>query len=474
MSMDMLEALAGHSFYRVAEGWPSTGNLARLLKDGPQTYAAWLEAIERAEKFVNLENYIFQEDSTGEKFARALLAAAARGIRCRLLYDWLGCRNRTSSSFWQKLRDGGVEVRCYNAPQLLHPLRWISRDHRKVLCVDGVLAFTGGLCIGHDWVGDPAKGIPPWRDTAIELKGPAVGYIDAAFEDSWLAAHEGRGLATGVPPPVSGQECVPGLEVSVIAGRPDSMGLYRLEQLVAEIVQHSLWLTDGYFVATTAYVRALSGAAQAGVDVRLLVPGSSDMPLVGALSKSAYRPLLEAGVRVFEWNGPMVHAKTAVADGCWTRIGSSNSNLASWITNRELDVTIKSQVLARQMEAMFESDMANSTEVVLMRGVSGLRRPVASSQHGRSAGKNTRRLFSGAIGLSSTLAASFTKRRVLGPEEALVLLSGGAGLILLGLAVLLLPQVFAGLFGIAAIAPGIGLLLRAIRLWRSGLRSHGR
>ncbi len=474
MFMDMLEALAGQSFCRVAEGWPSTGNQARLLKDGPETYAAWLEAIGRAERFVDLENYIFQEDSTGAEFAHALLDAAARGVRCRVIYDWLGCLNRTSKSFWQTLRAGGVEVRCYNTPQLLYPLRWISRDHRKVLCVDGDLAFTGGLCIGHDWVGDSAKGIPPWRDTAIELKGPAVAYLSAAFEDSWAAAHDGQGRPALVQPPLSGQECTPGLEVSVIAGRPDSMGLYRLEQLVAEIAQRSLWLTDGYFVATTAYVRALSGAAQAGVDVRLLVPGSSDMPLVGTLSKSAYRPLLEAGVRVFEWNGPMLHAKTAVTDGCWTRIGSSNSNLASWITNRELDVTIKSHELARQMEAMFEADMANSTEVVLTRGVSGLRRPVASSQRGRSTGKNTRRLLSGAIGLSSTLAASFTKRRVLGPEEALVLLSGGAGLIFLGLAVMLLPHLFAWLFAIAVIALGSGLLLRAIRLWRSGYRSLGR
>ena len=139
----------------------------------------------------------------------------------------------------------------------------------------------------------------------------------------------------------------------MVAGRPDSMGLYRLEQLVAEIAGRSLWLTDGYFVATTGYVRSLVGAAKAGVDVRLLVPGSSNWPLVGALSKSAYRPLLEAGVRVFEWNGPMVHAKTAVADGVWTRIGSSNSNLASWVTNRELDVTVKDHDLAAQMEAMF-------------------------------------------------------------------------------------------------------------------------
>ncbi len=174
------------------------------------------------------------------------------------------------------------------------------------------------------------------------------------------------------------------------------MGLYRLEQLVAEIANRSLWLTDGYFVATTAYVRALAGAARAGVDVRLLVPGSSNWPLVGALSKVAYRPLLQAGVRVFEWDGPMVHAKTAVADGCWTRIGSSNSNLASWVSNRELDVTIKDAGLAAEMEAMFEEDMRNSTEVVLSVSRSGLEKPTPMKERGPAA-------FHGCRGRASAL-----------------------------------------------------------------------
>jgi cardiolipin synthase len=258
------------------------------------------------------------------------------------------------------------------------------------------------------------------------------------------------------------------VELSVIAGRPDGMGLYRLEQLVAEIAQRSLWLTDGYFVATTAYVRALANAARAGVDVRLLVPGSSNWPLVGALSKSAYRPLLNAGVRVFEWNGPMVHAKTAVADGCWTRIGSSNSNLASWIANRELDVTVKDHKLAAEMEAMFEDDMRNSTEVTLARARTGFHKPVALGGAGSGGVNSARRLFSGAIGIGSTLTASFTHRRVLQPGESLVVLAGGIGLVLLGLVAILLPRVVAWIFAIALIWPGIGLLLHAFRLRRSG------
>jgi cardiolipin synthase len=465
--MDLLDALASESFCRVAEARHTVGNQVRLLRDGPETFAAWLEAIGQAKRFVWLENYIIEDDATGGAFAEALVAAARRGVNCRVLYDWLGCWRRTPARFWARLRAGGVEVRCYNPPHPLHPLRWITRDHRKVLCVDGDMAFTGGLCIGHDWAGDTARNMPPWRDTAVEIRGPAVAYVDAAFGDSWAAAARLAPPGEGVVP--VGEAPGGGVEVSVIAGRPDGLGLYRLEQLVAEIAERSLWLTDGYFVATTAYVRALAGAARGGVDVRLLVPGSSNWPLVGALSKAAYLPLLQAGVRVFEWNGPMLHAKTAVADGCWSRIGSSNSNLASWIINRELDVTIKDHALAARMEAMFEADMLHSTEVVLARGRSGITRPVApdDGMPDRSIA-NAERLLSGAIGLGSTLSASFTRRRQLQPAESMVVLGGGAVLILLGILAIFLPRVIAWVVAIAALWPGVGLVLRALKLWRAG------
>jgi cardiolipin synthase len=471
--MDPLEALASQSFCRVADAQQSNGNQVRLLRDGPATFTAWLDAIGKAQRNVHLENYIIEEDATGQAFADALIAAVRRGVQCRVLYDWLGCLTRTSAKFWHRLTEAGVEVRRYNPPRLLNPLRWISRDHRKVLCVDGEVAFTGGLCIGHDWVGDPARNIPPWRDTAIEIHGPAVAHIDAAFADSWDAA---AGLVNRIRDmPHAANTQTGGTDVSVIAGRPDSMGLYRLEQLVAEIAARSLWLTDGYFVATTAYVRALAGAARAGVDVRLLVPGSSNWPLVGALSKSAYRPLLQAGVRVFEWNGPMVHAKTAVADGCWTRIGSSNSNLASWVSNRELDVTIKDSDLAARMEAMYEEDMLNSTEVVLARGMTGVAKPVSSDgrQYSLPSTASAGRLLSGAIGLGSTLSASFSHRRVLQPGESLVVLGGGLALVLLGIIAILLPRLIAWVIAAAAIWPGAGLLFQSLKLWRADKRDSG-
>jgi cardiolipin synthase len=464
--MKILEALAAEGFCRVADAHNSSGNRVRLLVDGPQTYPAWLDAINNASETVHLENYIIQDDTAGANFADALIAAAGRGAKCRVLYDWLGCLTRTKAAFWRRLTDAGVEVRRYNPPHLANPFAWVSRDHRKVLYVDHKIAFTGGLCIGHDWMGDPARNIPPWRDTAIEIIGPAVRQIGAAFADSWAAAGPGYHPNEDMPD----QHHDASVTLSLIAGRPRNMGLYRLEQLVAEIAEHKLWLTDGYFVATTAYVRALTGAARGGVDVRLLVPGASNWPLVGALSKSAYRPLLEAGVRVFEWNGPMLHAKTAVADGCWTRIGSSNSNLASWVSNRELDVTIKDDDLARQMEEMFCRDMENSTEVVMRRGASGMRRAVSSSGEAfaRSSNTSAGRLLSGAIGLGSTLGASLSQHRHLGAAESQVVLGGGALLLALALMGLFLPRFIAYPLAFIALWFAVGLFLHALKLWKSG------
>ena len=155
--------------------------------------------------------------------------------------------------------------------------------------------------------------------------------------------------------------------VRVIATEPNTVGLYRLEQLVAAGAREYLWLTDAYFVGTNMYVQALRAAAQDGVDVRLLVPSASDIPVVSALSRANYRALLEAGVRVFEWNGPMIHAKTSVVDGQWARVGSTNLNVASWMGNWELDVTIEDEGFAKQMEDMYCRDLEHSTEIVISR-----------------------------------------------------------------------------------------------------------
>lgn len=457
-----LDILARLSFGRVADAIRYEGNAVFLQRDGTEAFPVWLDAIAKAERSVLFENYIIRDDAVGRSFAEALSAAAARGVRCRLLYDWLGCVQRTPGRFWRRLAAAGVEVRSYNPPRIGNPLILGNRDHRKLLCVDGAVAFTGGLCVGREWVGRPERNIPPWRDTAIEIRGPGAGGLAATFADSWRAAG-GQFGEEEFPP----EETGPGGDVGVwvVPGRPEGMGLYRLEQLVADLVQRSLWLADAYFVATTGYVRALTGAAQAGADVRLLVPGATDNLVVRALSRAAYRPLLEAGVRIFEWNGPMMHAKTAVADGCWSRIGSSNSNLASWATNRELDVVIQDTGLAAQMEAMYETDLGESTEIVLR---SGRVRP--SEGHARPSRRSaSSRLLAGAVGLGSAVGATLSRHRTLDASEARVIGLAGGLLLLVAALGLTMPGLLAYPLGAAAAWVAGVLLTRAWRLYRDHL-----
>ena len=449
-------AVAEQLFSRIA-GADSVPGTIRLLRDAAENYPAWLDAIAQARVSVNFENYIVRDDAIGQRFADALCASARAGVAVRVLYDWLGCLS-TGRRYWRRLREAGVEVRCFNPPQLDSPLGWLSRNHRKTLCCDGTVGFVSGLCVGDMWVGDPAHGVAPWRDTGIELRGPALADLEAAFAQSWAYA---GGEATPTAAPPADADAPPGaLPLRVIGSRPNTMGLYRFDQLIAGIARRTLWLTDAYFVGTTAYTQTLCDAARDGVDVRLLVPGASDIPVAKALSRAGYRPLLEAGIRVFEWDGPMLHAKTAVADGRWARIGSSNLNIASWMGNWELDVAIEDTDFAGGMEAMFLDDLQGATEIVLHVGgvhATGPRRP--EPRRGSPG-----RIAAGAVGLGSAVGAAITNHRALGPAEARVM-AAAAGLLLVCAAVaVFLPRLLT--VPLALVAGWVALTL-LIKAWRS-------
>ncbi len=212
--------------------------------------------------------------------------------------------------------------------------------------------------------GYPERDIPPWRDTGIAVRGPVVADVAQSFSRAW--AEVGPEIPADELPDQNSIPIEGTVDMRVLGHVAATAGLYRLEQLIAVLAQKTLWLTDAYFVGTTSYVQALRGAAMDGVDVRLLVPGSSgDLKFLRPISRAGYRPLLEAGVRVFEWNGSMLHAKTAVADGRWARVGSSNLNLASWLGNWELDVAVENLGFAHEMEQMYLQDLDNATEIVL-------------------------------------------------------------------------------------------------------------
>jgi cardiolipin synthase len=454
--------LADQAFSRAAGAPLIGGNAVRLLRDAAENYPAWLEAIRNAQYHVHFESYIIHDDAAGEEFAQALIAKAREGVSVRLIYDWMGGFGKTSHSYWRRLREGGVEVRCYNPPRFDSPFGWVSRDHRKMLAVDGQIAFITGLCVGQAWVGYPERGIPPWRDTGIEVRGPAVAAAERAFTEIWSMLGPPIGVQTAphdIAP--AGDVCM-----RIVATLPATAGLFRLDQLVAALSRKRLWLTDAYFAGTTPYVQALRAAARDGLDVRLLVPGASDIPVVRALSRVGYRPLLDAGVRVFEWKGPMVHAKTAVADGRWARVGSTNLNVASWLGNCELDAVIEDEDFARQMEEMYESDLTNATEVVLDRK-SRVRRASGDPpvQRGPRAGGSAGRAAAGAVRLGNALGAAFTNRRVLRPLEArFVILTG---LVLLGITVAFVfyPRVIAYPVALIAAWVGCATLYRGLKLW---------
>jgi len=459
-----VRALANQAFSRAAGAPLIEGNHVRLLKDARENYPAWLEAISAAQNHVHFESYIIHEDDAGWMFADALVAKAREGVHVRLIYDWMGGFGKTSRSFWNHLRAGGVEVRCYNPPRLDSPFGWLSRDHRKMLAIDGNIGFITGLCVGRMWVGVPEQKIEPWRDTGVEVRGPAVADIERAFAQMWATM--------GAPIPrdelTSSDSLAPAgdMRIRVVASVPATAGMMRLDQLVAAMATNRLWLTDAYYAGMTTYVQALRAAAKDEVDVRLLVPNGTDIPILRPLSRAGYRPLLEAGVRVFEWNGTMLHAKTALADSNWARVGSTNLNIASWFGNCELDVIVEDELFARQMEEMYLQDLTNATEVIL--DAKQRMRAPGEPRHPRrlvtSGGGSAGRAAAGAIRIGNAVGAAFTNRRVLEPVEAQLMLSAGAVLLALAIIFVFFPRLLVYPLAVLLAWIAIALLYRGYRL----------
>jgi len=299
-----------------------------------------------------------------------------------------------------------------------------------------------------------------------------VADIEHAFAQMWATV--GPPLPPDELPSAASIAGAGDITVRVVASVPNTAGLYRLDLLIAAIARRSLWLTDAYYAGITPYVQALRAAARDGVDVRLLVPGGSDIPLLRPLSRAGYRPLLEAGVRVFEWNGSMLHAKTAVADGRWARVGSTNLNLASWLGNWELDVAIEDEGFARAMEAMYLDDLARSTEIVLTarRRVRSTGRPAPERTAATSGGGAAGRAAAGALRIGRTVGAAITDHRVLGPAEARIMVAVALVLVGLTLVAVLWPRAITVPLAVMGTWVAVALLARAYRLYRRG-RSGG-
>jgi cardiolipin synthase len=356
----------------VSESPLTKGNKVTLLVDGPATYAAMFKAVENARDHINIETYTIEdiEDETGRKFADLLLQKQAKGLQINLIYDSLGSYT-TPAAFFQRLRDGGIHVVEFN-PQ--NPLkargkwRLAKSDHRKILIVDGKVAITGGVNIsqvyssGPPGTGDEKEAQMPWRDADVQIEGPAVAELQKLFLDTWKR-QEGVIL--------SQRNYFPDLKeegntlVGVLGSTPGEANRLTFVMYVAAITfaENSLHMTNAYFAPDSQIMKALIDAAKRGVDVKIILPGTTDRSLALYAGQYYYSDLLKSGVKLYKRRNVLLHAKTLVIDGVWSTVGSTNMEWWSFSSNDEVNAVILSREFATEMEKMFAEDLAESDQI---------------------------------------------------------------------------------------------------------------
>jgi cardiolipin synthase len=343
------------------------GNRVDVYFDGRAAFTAMREAGEAAKKEILLESYIFKDDTTGRQFLEGVKAASARGIEVRVLADALGSYE-THEDFWKEMERSGIEVR------LFHPLferLWYQpfRDHRKILVVDREIAFTGGMNIGEEYGSfrrrrRGAATVETWRDTHVRVEGPAAWEMSVVFSEGWL--HAGGQPFEMDPLPAEAIDA-PGSRILVLDSRPKRGQAESAAVLaaIAAAARRNLWITNAYFAPGRGALKILGDAAARGVDVRLLLPGKTDVPIVRRAGHGYYGSLLDRGVRIFEYQPSILHAKTLVADGLVSVVGSTNLDFRSFLFNAECDLLILCPETAAKLEAAFLNDLESSQEMKL-------------------------------------------------------------------------------------------------------------
>lgn len=350
------------------------GNAVILLVDGPRTYAAMRSLIGGARHRIDMESYEF-DGAVAAQFATLLIRKRAEGVTVNLIYDSWGSMD-TPEAVFAGLRKGGVNVVDYSPfnPTDINSLDLNRRDHRKLLVVDGAVAITGGVNIAqvyknrrHRHGADANQGDDPdtlpWRDTDVRIEGPVVADFERLFMESWRLQH-GPPIPDPPPPPpgMPGESLVDAIDGAPVTGHP---AIYRTMLLAIAVARHSVHLTTGFFVPTPDLAEALECAARRGVDVRIVVPGPSSSSLSVAAGRAHYTRLLKAGVKIYERQKMVLHAKTAVIDGDWSTIGSANLDWRSVVFNNEMNAVILGAGFGSQMEALFTRDLAASKPIDL-------------------------------------------------------------------------------------------------------------
>lgn len=352
------------------------GNHVTLLADGKATYAAMFKAIEKAKNHINLESYIIEDDETGRKFADLLLQKRAEGVLVNIIYDSVGGIN-TPASFFQRLRDGGIKVVEFNPINPINPLNplkalgqggFTRRDHRKILIVDGKVAIIGGVNISNVYSSGPyiskKNGKKPihWRDTDVKIEGPSVAEFQKLFLATWLQ-QQGPILAERNYFPAlkeNGKALV--RVVGSTTGQSNRIPFIVYVSTIA-FAEHSIHLTNSYFIPDKQIMKALTDAAKRGVDVKIILPGINDFKLALYAQRSYYAELLQSGVKIYEHSSSLLHAKTAVIDNIWSTVGSTNLDYASLLNNDEVNAIVLSHEFAVEMEQMFNKDLEGSEQI---------------------------------------------------------------------------------------------------------------
>ena len=351
-----------------------TGNSVRLLENGPDTYRAMFEVIQAARDHINMETYILDDDEVGRRFADVLIEKQQQGVQVNVIHDSVGTLG-TPAEFFERLRASGIRTLEYNPvnPASATP-GWNlnQRDHRKLLVVDGRTAFLGGINISSVYSAGSFRAHPKtrpsgeqrWRDTDLQIDGPVVAEFQKLFVETW----QGQGGEPMVP-----RDYYPVLEsrghevVRAIGSAPDEPFSLIYVTLLSAIAsaETDVLITNAYFVPDPQLLAALKAAAARGVDVRLVLPGKTDSPLVFHAGRSYYDELLEHGVQLFERRDALLHSKTAVIDGVWSTVGSTNLDWRSFLHNRELNAVVLGTEFGDRMRAAFERDIRQSDQVTL-------------------------------------------------------------------------------------------------------------
>jgi cardiolipin synthase len=348
--------------YAIVPDTLTHGHAPRLLRGGGEAFPAMLEAIRGAERFIHLETYILAADRTGRRFAEALVARARAGVKVRFLWDAVGGLG-LPDDYVAELHAAGIETAVFHPVAPWRPRFALNqRDHRKILVVDGKVGFTGGMNLSDDYAPVSEGGVG-WYDVHLRIEGPAVTELGRVFRRSWLAAG-GRDFKMPEPAPDEGRPGEALVQILSNEGRRRRTPIRRAYLHAIRRARSSIAIENAYFIPDLGLRRALANAVKRGVQVRVIVPGRSDVPAVAWASRRLYAGLLRAGVTLYEWQGRMMHAKTAVIDETWSTVGSCNLDYRSFNINLEVIAVIVDRVFGRRMAESFALDLADCREIV--------------------------------------------------------------------------------------------------------------